>query len=217
MNKLMTQQAENKFTYYLGDVMYINVTNLCTNQCEFCIRSTGETVGGVNLVLDSENFTAQDIINEFKTTFSENCREIVFCGYGEPLIKLEIIKETAGHIKKNHPGIPVRINSNGHANLVHKKNIVPELKGLIDEISVSLNSDNAEQYALLCHPAFDKDIAYQAVKDFITECVQNGIKTTATVVSGFKDYKINLKNCKKIAKDLGAQFRVREWLPVGYD
>ncbi len=213
----MTQQAKNKFTYYLGDVMYINVTNLCTNRCEFCIRSTGETVGGVNLLLKDERFSAEDIINELKTTFSGKCREIVFCGYGEPLIKLDIVKETAKFIKDNYPQVPIRVNTNGHANLIHKRNIIPELTGLIDKISVSLNSDNAEQYAEICKPNFDKEITYQAVKDFIKECAQNGIETTATVVSGFKDIEVNLENCEKIAMGLGAKFRVREWLPAGYD
>ncbi len=213
----MTQQTENKFTYYLGDVMYINVTNLCTNKCDFCIRSTGDTVGGVNLVLEEEKFTAQNIIDELKQTFEDRCREIVFCGYGEPLIKLDIVKETAKFIKDNYPQVPIRLNTNGHANLIHKRNVVPELVGLLDSVSVSLNSDNAEQYAQLCSPNFNKETAYQAVKDFIRECAESGIETTASVVSGYEDYEVNLENCEKIARELGAKFRVREWLPAGYD
>ncbi len=213
----MTQQTENKFTYYLGDIMYINVTNLCTNRCEFCIKSTGDTVGGINLILEDEKFTTEDIINELKMTFSDKCGEVVFCGYGEPLIKLDIVKNTAKFIKENYPEIPLRVNTNGHGNLIHKRNIVPELAEFIDKISISLNSDNAEQYARICSPNFDKEIAYQAVKDFIKECVKNNIDTTATVVSGFGDYSVNIENCEKIARESGAKFRIREWLPAGYD
>lgn len=213
----MTNKTQNKFAYYLGSSMYINVTNLCTNNCVFCIRTSTETVGGVNLVLEDEKFTSEDIIKEIKESFAENTKEIVFCGYGEPLIKLDIVKETAKFIKENYPNIPVRINSNGHGNLIHKRNIVPELTGLIDKISVSLNAENPELYAELSKPNFDKEKSFQAVKDFVSECVKGGIDTTLTVVTGFGDYKINVEECKNIADSLGAKFRVREWLPEGYN
>ncbi len=213
----MTQKAENKFIYYLENSMYINITNLCTNKCEFCIKSSGDSIGGVNLVLKQKNITAEEVIKELKSTFSSKCREIVFCGYGEPLIELDIVKKTAEFIKKNYDEIPVRINTNGHANLIHKRNIVPELVGLIDKISVSLNADTSDLYAKLCNPSFDKEAAYQGVKDFIKECVKNGIETTATVVSGFDNYEVDIEKCKKLAEEIGAKFRVREWLPVGYN
>jgi len=197
--------------------MYINVTNLCTNECVFCIKSATESVGGVNLVLEEETFSHEDIIKEIKSTFVENTKEIVFCGYGEPLIKLDIVKNVAKYIKQNYPKIPVRINSNGHGNLIHKRNIVPELVGLIDKISVSLNAENAELYQELSKSDYEAETAYQAVKDFISECVKNGLDTTATVVTGFGDYKIDVEKCKKITEELGAKFRIREWLPQGYN
>ncbi len=213
----MTQQTESKFAYYLGNTMYINLTNKCTNKCVFCIRSSGDSVGGVNLVLEDENFTHDEVIEEVKNAFSDKCREIVFCGYGEPLIKLDIIKKVAGFIKQNHPDIPIRINTNGHGNLIHKRNVVPELVGLIDKISISLNADTEELYSELTNPVFEKSIAYQGVKNFMKECSQNGIETTATVVSGFGNYKIDIEKCRQIAEALGVKFRVREWLPQGYD
>lgn len=213
----MAQQTDNKFAYYLGNTMYINVTNKCTNRCVFCIRSATDTVGGVNLVLEDEKFTSDDVIKEVKETYSNKGEEIVFCGYGEPLIKLDIIKDVAGFIKENYPDTPIRVNTNGHGNLIHKRNIVPELLGLIDKVSISLNADSAELYAELASPVYEKTTAYQAVKDFISECAKSGIETTATVVSGFGDYKVDTEKCKQIAEDLGADFRVREWLPQGYD
>jgi len=213
----MTHSTDNKFAYYLGSTMYINVTNKCTNKCVFCIRSTGDSVGGVNLVLEDEKFTYEDVIREVRDAFSDECSEIVFCGYGEPLIKLDIVKHTAKFIRENYPEIPVRINTNGHGNLIHRRNIVPELKGLIDKVSVSLNADTAELYAELANPVYEKSIAYEGVRDFIKECSQNGIETTATVVSGFGNYKIDIDKCRQIAEGLGAKFRAREWLPQGYD
>jgi TatD DNase family protein len=209
-------KTQNKFAYYLGNSMYINVTNLCTNECVFCIKSATDSVGGVNLVLDEENFTHEDIIREIKETYTENTKEIVFCGYGEPLIKLDIVKNVAKFIKQNYSEVSVRINSNGHGNLIHKKNIVPELVGLIDKISISLNAENAELYQELSKSNYDADLVYQAVKDFISGCVKSGIDTTATIVTGFGDYKIDVEKCKKITAELGAKFRIREWLPQGY-
>lgn len=210
-------KTQNKFAYYLGNSMYINVTNLCTNECVFCIKSATDSVGGVNLVLEEENFSHEDIIREIKTTFLPNTEEIVFCGYGEPLIKLEIVKNIAKFIKQNYPDVSVRVNSNGQGNLIHKRNIVPELVGLIDKISISLNAQNAELYQELSNSDYYGETAYQAVKDFISECVKAGMDTTATIVTGFGDYKVDVEACKKIAKDLGAKFRIREWLPQGYN
>jgi len=210
-------KTENKFAYYLGNSMYINVTNLCTNECVFCIKSATDSVGGVNLVLEEENFSHEEIIQEIEKTFLQATEEIVFCGYGEPLIKLDAVKNIAKFIKENYPNIPTRVNSNGQGNLIHKRNIVPELVGLIDKISVSLNAQNAELYQELSKSHYDAETAYQAVKDFIAECVKNKIDTTATIVTGFGDYKVDVEACRKITANLGAKFRIREWLPEGYN
>ena len=212
----MINKTQNKFAYYLGNSMYINVTNLCTNECVFCIKSATDSVGGVNLVLKEEDFSHKDIIREIKETFIDNTKEIVFCGYGEPLIKLDIVKNVAKFIKQNYPDVQVRVNSNGHGNLIHKRNIVPELIGLIDKISISLNAENSKLYQELSKSSYDAETVYQAVKDFISECVKNGIDTTATIVTGYGDYKIDVEKCKKITEELGAKFRIREWLPQGY-
>ena len=212
----MTNKTQNKFAYYLGNLMNINVTNLCTNECVFCIKSATDSVGGVNLVLEEENFSHEDIIKEIRETFIDNTKEIVFCGYGEPLIKLDIVKNVAKFIKENYPDVQLRVNSNGQGNLIHKRNIVPELVGLIDKISISLNAENAELYQELSKSNYEAETVYQAVKDFISECVKNGIDTTATIVTGFGDYKIDVEKCKKITEELGAKFRIREWLPQGY-
>lgn len=212
----MTAQTNDTTVYFLENTMYINITNLCTCKCVFCIRNFSDTVSGSNLWLKEQNACAKEVIEELKTKSPQTRDEIVFCGYGEPLIQLEALKEVAKFIKDNYPNVPVRINTNGHGNLIHKRDIVPELKGLIDKISVSLNSDNAEQYKLLTNCSYDANTAFEAVKDFIKKCADAGIDTTATVVSGYKDFDINLKNCEKIVLSLGANFKVREWLEEGY-
>lgn len=212
----MSNQTKNTIVYFLNNTMYINVTNLCTCKCVFCLRSSSDTVDGVNLWLDNKSVSAEEIISDLKAKLPEIRDEIVFCGYGEPLVELEVVMEVAKFIKQNYPKVLVRVNTNGHANLVHKKNIVPELKGLVDKVSVSLNSNNPMQYKELTQCAYDAEEAFEAVKDFIKKCADAGIDTTATVVSGYKDYVVDIQKCEALALSLGANFKIREWLEEGY-
>ena len=139
---------------------------------------------------------------------------MIFCGYGEPLLKLDVLKRVAKYIKENYPNTKIRINTNGHANYVYKRDIVPELKGLTDTISVSLNGESSQEYDELSQPVFEG--AYDEVKKFIKSCVDNGFETVASVVEGYKGRHLNLNKCEQIATDLGAKFRVREWIKNGY-
>ncbi len=200
--------------YFLDGNIYINLTNMCTNNCVFCIRAIKEDVVGTNLFLKSEKVKTEDVISQLEAMKDKIDKEIVFCGYGEPLIKLDIVKEVAKYIKDNFPSVTVRINTNGQANLIHKRNIVPELVGLIDKISVSLNAENEGLYKELAAPSMSN--SYEAVKEFIKECVKHKIDTTATVVTGYKHYDVDVDKCKKITEELGAKFRERPWLDSGY-
>lgn len=204
------------YAYILDKNLYINLTNLCSNDCIFCIRSLNEAVAGSNLNLNSEKINVEDVIAQIKEKISPDVNEVVFCGYGEPLIKLDLIKQIATFIKENYPEHPTRINTNGQANIIHKKNIVDELKGLIDKVSVSLNSDNAKQYQELSKSKFGES-AYEEVKKFAKQCQDAGIETSLSIVTGYKGNVINVENCEKIAKDLGVKLRVREWLDEGYN
>ncbi len=202
----------NILVYSLEDKIYINLTNRCTNDCIFCLRKDKDDVCGQKLWLDSEEFTSEDVIKQLKNF--EIPKEIVFCGYGEPLLKLDILKEVAKYIKDNYPNTKIRINTNGHANYVYKRNIVPELVGLIDEISVSLNGSTNEEYDELSQPKFKG--AYDEVKKFIKACSESGIKTDTSIVDGYKGRRLNVKKCEEISESLGAKLRVREWIVNGY-
>ena len=183
----------------------------------FCIRDLNSKVKDKNLWLEKEKFTPQDVIEQIKKLSPQQQREFVFCGYGEPIIKLEHIKEISKFLKEHYPDKKIRINTNGHGNLIHKRDIIPELKGLIDKVSVSLNGENAELYGRISQPTYTAETAYQAVLDFIKECSENGIDTTATIVTGYKDFKPDVEKCREIAENLGAKFRIREWLDEGYN
>lgn len=202
----------NILVYKLENKIYINLTNRCTNDCIFCLRNDKDDVCGQKLWLDDENFTSDDVIEQLKN-FEIN-DEIVFCGYGEPMLKFDILKEVAKYIKDNYKDVKIRINTNGHANFVHKRNVVPELVGLVDYISISLNASNANDYDRYSQPKFEN--AYEEVKKFIKCCSDSGIDTTCSIVDGFKGERLDIDACEKIAKDLGAKLRVREWIINGY-
>ena len=210
----------NTLAYLLDGKVYINLTNRCTNTCIFCLRNDKDDVCGQTLWLDDENITAKDVITQFEKTIQPlnhstvQPMEITFCGYGEPLLKLDLLKEAAKYLKEKYPNIKLRINTNGHANFVHKRNVAEELKGLIDTISVSLNGSNEEEYNRLSQPSFEN--AYEEVKQFIKSCVDAKINTVATIVDGYKGQHLDIEKCKQIADSLGATFRVREWIQNGY-
>ncbi len=202
--------------YFLYGKTYINITNACTNSCAFCLRNDKDDVKGAYMWLDNANVKAEDVIAQIEEKKADIKEEIVFCGYGEPLVKYNEVIEVAKYIKKTMPHLKVRINTNGHGNYLAKKNIIPELAPLIDTISISLNAQNEELYNKISKPKFEG--AYQAMLDFAKGCVDVGIDTTLSVVSGYKEdiYPVDIKACENIAANIGAKFRAREWIQNGY-
>jgi TatD DNase family protein len=195
-----------QITYPIRNSLYLNITNRCTAACTFCVRYHTDFVKGHNLRLGEEP-AAEELIAGIGDP--KRYAEIVFCGYGEPLLRLDVVKAVAGEVKRR--GGRVRIDTNGHANLIYKRNVLPELAGLVDAVSVSLNAQNAEVYNRISQPKFGID-AYDAVKDFIREAGKYIPDVTATVVS-LPD--VDIAACQKIADELGARFRVREYNVVG--
>lgn len=194
-------------TYKLHNALYINVTNRCTNRCGFCIRNTTEGVGeGMDLWLEREP-TVQEIMEEiFKHDLSQY-EEIVFCGYGEPMVRAYDVLEVCKRIKEKY-NIPIRVNTNGHANLIHNQDITPLLKGLVDSISISLNAKSAAQYQEVCRSDYGEE-AFDALLDFARRCKKYISTVILTVVDVMKDE--DIKECQRIAQELGVQFRIRHY------
>ena len=202
----------NILVYELDKKIYINLTNRCTNECIFCLRQDKDDVCGQELWLDSEDFTSEDVIEQLKKFNLSS--EVIFCGYGEPMLKFEVLRQVAKYIKETYPEIKIRVNTNGLANFIYKKNVVPELVGLVDEFSVSLNASNSEEYDELSQPKFEN--AYEEVKKFIKCSADAGIETVASIVDGYKGRRLDVEKCREIAESLGAKLRVREWIVNGY-
>jgi TatD DNase family protein len=193
-------------TYPIRNSLYLNITNRCTAACTFCVRYHTDFVKGHNLRLGEEP-SAEDLIGQIGDP--KRYAEIVFCGYGEPMLRLDVIKTVAAEVKRR--GGRVRIDTNGHANLIHKRNVLPELASLVDAVSVSLNAQSAELYNKISQPKFGLG-SYEAVQEFIKEAKKYIPDVTATVVSLPE---VDLDACRNIAEGLGAKFRVREYNVVG--
>jgi len=205
--KLPYQESEHRITYSIRDSLYLNITNRCTDNCSFCVRFYTDYVKGHNLRLKDEP-SIEEIIKELSDI--SRYREAVFCGYGEPLLRLDVVKAVAKFLKDK--GTYVRLNTNGQGNLIYKRNIVPELKGLMDEVSVSLNVDSEENYNKICLPQFGQG-TFSKVKEFVWECKQCIPRVSVTFIDLPE---VNLQECERIAKEeLGVEFRIRKLHQVG--
>lgn len=200
--------------YELYGKTYINLTNRCTNECEFCIRDIKDNVVGNNMWLEHDNIIGDDVIEALVANKDNLKDEIVYCGYGEPTLRLSALIKSAKYIKENFKNKKIRLNTNGHGNLVYKADIVPQLAQYIDSVSISLNAQDEKTYNQISKPKIKN--AYQGMLDFVKKCKENGIDTTVTIVTHFKDYEIDVEKCRQIAQALGVKFREREYLNNGY-
>ncbi len=194
-------------TYKINNSLYVNITNRCTNRCDFCIRDTESGIGeGINLWLEREP-TVNEIMAEIEKQDLSKLSEIVFCGYGEPLMRLYDVVEICKRLKEKH-SIFIRINTNGHANLIHKKDITDMFKGVVDCISISLNADTPEAYDEVCHSEFGENV-FQSLLDFAAKCKNHVPKVILSVVDVMDAE--STERCKKIAESIGVDFRIRHF------
>lgn len=201
-----TLTEKGEIAYRIRDSLYLNITNRCTNRCSFCIRFQSDYVKGHNLRL-----TDEPTEDELKDAIGDplQYREIVFCGYGEPLIRLDVVRNIARWVKEKKGR--VRIDTNGHGNMIHGRNILPELQGIVDSMSISLNAQTGELYNAICKPSLDK--AYNGVLSFVREAKKVIPDVQVTVVAAVPG--VDIDACRRIAGELGVQFRVRELDIVG--
>ncbi|MCM2263739.1 MAG: TatD family nuclease-associated radical SAM protein [Desulfuromonadales bacterium] len=195
-----------RIAYTIRNSLYLNITNRCTNHCTFCAKFRDFTVKGHQLCLEREPSAAEVIA---AIGDPRRFEEVVFCGYGEPLLRLDLVREVAAWLKGR--GMTVRINTDGQANLVHGRNILPELQGLVDVISVSLNAPDAATYQRICQSACG-EAGYAAILEFLREAPKYIPSVTATAVTlpG-----IDIAACRRLAEGLGVEFRERIFNEVG--
>jgi len=191
------------FTYKLDNSLYINITNRCNANCIFCDKDGDAVLDGYNLkMLKSEEPPSEVYIAEIGDP--KKFDEIVFCGYGEPTIRFEVVKQVAAYVKEN--GGNTRLNTNGHGNIINKRNIIPELKNLIDTVSISLNSPSQKQYAELMNV---DESYFNEMKTFASSAKTFVNKVVLSVVS-LDEIEIE-KARKLVQEEIGVEFRVRKY------
>lgn len=187
--------------YDIGNKRYINLTNSCTLKCAFCPKTRGSPeVHQYNLGIEQRHKTS-DYINAIGDP--ARFEELVFCGFGEPTMRLKELLEIAKYIKQHHGR--VRINTDGLANLVHKRNVLPDLARVVDALSVSLNGQTEDIYNRHCLPGLKG--SFQAVLDFLRLTPEYIPDTTVTAIDGLDG--LDIGACEQLAKDRGVKFRRR--------
>lgn len=195
----------NEIVYSYKDNVYLNITNKCPCACTFCIRSQKDAIGSANSLWLEHNPTFEEVKTALDNYNLDNCKEIIFCGYGEPTNSYDVLIETAKYIRENYK-IKTRINTNGLGNLVNNKNIAEELCQNIDAVSISLNCSNKEDYFKVVRPKFGIE-SFDAMLDFAKDCKKYTDNVMLSVVDVIGEEEI--EKCKKIADSLNIPLRVR--------
>jgi TatD DNase family protein len=194
------------YAYSYGDSsrLYLNVTNKCTNNCLFCIRNYSNGLGGV--ILRGEREPDVKALRESVLAGNQfaNIAEFIWCGFGEPTFRLELIFEMAAWLRS--AGAKIRLNTNGHANLIHGRDVLPELAKAVDEVSISLNAPDRARYKELCRP---QPGGWESLLDFLSRAPVFFRSVQASVV-GFVLTSDEVERSREIALSYGIeQFRVR--------
>ena len=198
-------------TYRVKDGLYVNLTNRCPCACTFCIRQNGSGAYGSDSLWLEREPTADEVRASIERNLGD-CRELVFCGYGEPTERLDVLLETAAWFRTAHPGIPVRVNTNGLSDLIAGEPTAHRFKDLVDTVSISLNAPTAEEYAALCRPKFGA-AAYPAMLKFAEEVGRHVGKVVLSVVGTDALTPEKEESCRRIAASLGVTLRVRHFVP----
>ncbi len=196
-------------TYKVKNGIYVNMTNRCPCACTFCLRKNGEGVYGSDSLWLEREPTVDEVCRSLDMWGLEKYDEVVFCGYGEPTERLPELLEVCRYIKSKYAnsGIKIRINTNGLSDLIWNEKTAPRLEGLVDTVSVSLNTASREAYLKTVRPKFGEG-SYEAMLEFTRECVKyvpNVIMTVVDVVTTKEEQ----EECRRICESLGATLRVR--------
>jgi len=192
--------------YQVKNSLYVNLTNRCPCACTFCLRHNGDGVFGSDSLWLEREPTLDEVLAEFRKHDLDAYDEIVFCGYGEPTERLDDLLKVAAYIRSVSQ-TPIRINTNGMADLIWQKPTAHLLKGLVDTVSISLNSPDKEEFYKLTRSKFGAD-SYDAMKQFAVDCKQyvpHVVMTIVDVVTTPEEQEA----CRKICEELGVTLRIR--------
>lgn len=187
--------------------LYVNLTNRCTCACTFCLRNLKETAEDKELWLKEEP-TVEEVIQELNDQPWQYINEVVFCGFGEPTMRLTDLVTLLRYVRRNFPNAKTRVNTNGLSDLEYGRDTAADFHGaILDTVSISLNSSNAQRYLDLTRSKFGLK-SFDAMLAFAEHCKQYVPNVVMTVVDQVEDQE-EIKKCRKLCKERGLTLRVR--------
>lgn len=194
--------------YKVHDNIYVNLTNKCPCACTFCLRQTRDKMEDSDVLWLEHEPSVAEVKEAFEKVNLDDYNQVVFCGFGEPTERLDVLLEVAGWLKENY-NKKIRVNTNGLSDLIYGKDTAPMFEGKADVISISLNTPSKERYYELTRSrfgieSFDKMLEFaKNVKHYVKEVVLTTVETTLT--------KEEEEQCRKICESLGVTYRIRPW------
>ena len=202
MEESLREQPEGK------RAVYVNITNDCNCDCVFCLRSMKEMARESSLWIEHDP-SLTEIVDELERLPWQYVREVVCCGFGEPLIRLYTVLSVLRWVKEHHPDMPTRVNTNGLGELEHGYVFADQFAGLLDTVSISLNASNAERYLALTRSRFGIS-SYEAMLTFAEHCKPYVPNVVLTVVEKVEDAE-EIALCRRICAERGLTLRVRPY------
>lgn len=205
------KQEENRkdtYLYTLDGNLYVNLTNKCSNGCDFCVRNERTSYYGNYLWLRHGDPTAEKVISS-ANGFGDLTRfkEVVFCGFGEPTYKVAEMVALCDYFHEK--GLKTRLNTNGQGNLINKRDIVPELKGKIDFVNISLNASCVEKYQPICRSQFG-EAGFAGLIEFAKLCRKNGVPCRFSIVDCIGEEEVEA--CKRLAQSVNIPLYIRDYI-----
>lgn len=212
----MTDTAP-KIVYRFGNGVYINLTNRCPNLCCFCIKTKWKMdFHGNNLDLAGQEPSALEVLQSLEEELPKApFEEVVFCGYGEPTLRLDVLLFVSQTLKgwqaqAKFPPFKIRLNTNGLGNRINHRDIVPDLRRVIDSVNVSVNAENEAKWLELVRPQAEYKDAYPDVLSFLQQCVEAGFEKV--ILSCVENTGADIQALSALAKQYGATFYKRSFL-----
>ena len=199
---------KDTYAYVLDDNLYINLTNKCSNACDFCVRNERDSYFGHYLWIRQGDPTPEKVIAQVNAMGDiTRFKEVVFCGFGEPTYKMSEMVALADFFHEK--GLKTRLNTNGQGCLINKRDIVPDLVGKIDLVNISLNASCYEKYQPICRSQFGEN-GFSAMIEFAKSCKRAGVNCRFSIVDCIG--KEEVEACKRLADSVKVPLLVREYI-----
>ncbi len=195
--------------YKFDGKMYANITNQCPCSCSFCIRKNGDSVGDTDSLWLEHEPTYQEIIDTFDSFDKEGLEELVFCGYGEPFMRANILVMVADYVKSK-TNMKIRINTNGLISFIDPLFDLSSLKYKIYKLSISSNASNPDKYYRLTNSKYGLP-SYNSMLNFALRIQEYVPEVSFTIVDCDLDEE-EIEKCRERAKDCGIPWRIRHYV-----